>query len=94
MKYNPEDVWGHSSGSRFGLFGATVFWGKLRRKKEDGTVISNQVLQTTLDGLKAISRVDFCVLEMCIRDRRKKGMALPLRHQKESSMGLTITGCW
>ena len=48
---------------RFCLFGAAVFWGKLRRKKEDGTVISNQVLQTTLDGLKAISRVDLCVLD-------------------------------
>ena len=48
---------------RFCLFGAAVFWGKLRRKKEDGTVISNQVLQTTLDGLKAISGVDLCVLD-------------------------------
>ena len=38
-------------------------WGRLRRKKEDGIVISNQVLQTTLDGLKAISRVDLCVLD-------------------------------
>ena len=26
-------------------------------------MISNQVLQTTLDGLKAISRVDLCVLD-------------------------------
>lgn len=32
-------------------------------EKEDGIVISNQVLQTTLDGLKAISRVDLCVLD-------------------------------
>ena len=26
-------------------------------------MISNQILQTTLDGLKAISRVDLCVLD-------------------------------
>jgi carbohydrate diacid regulator len=31
--------------------------------KEDVRVISNQVLQTTLDGLKGISRVDLCVLD-------------------------------
>ena len=26
-------------------------------------MISNQILQTTVDGLKAISRVDFCVID-------------------------------
>ncbi len=31
--------------------------------KEAKEVISNQVLQTTLDGLKGISRVDLCVLD-------------------------------
>ena len=31
--------------------------------KEDVSVISNQVLQSTVDGLKAISRVDFCVMD-------------------------------
>ncbi len=36
---------------------------KAEKVKEDIHVISNQVLQTTLDGLKAISRVDLCVLD-------------------------------
>ena len=27
-------------------------------------MISNQILQTTLDGLKGISRTDFCVTDM------------------------------
>ena len=31
--------------------------------KEVFLVISNQILQTTIDGLKAISRVDLCVLD-------------------------------
>jgi carbohydrate diacid regulator len=31
--------------------------------KEDVQVISNQVLQTTLEGLKGISKVDLCVLD-------------------------------
>jgi carbohydrate diacid regulator len=35
----------------------------LEKEKEDVQVISNQVLQTTLDGLKSISRIDLCVLD-------------------------------
>src|SRR5699024_1195734 len=31
--------------------------------REDVSVISNQVLQSTVDGLKAISRVDLCVMD-------------------------------
>ena len=31
--------------------------------KGDTSVISNQVLQSTLDGLKAISRVDLCIMD-------------------------------
>ena len=36
---------------------------RAKTAKEDVRVISNQVLQTTLDGLKGISRVDLCVLD-------------------------------
>ena len=37
--------------------------GIYEKAKEDVQVISNQVLQTTLDGLKGISRVDLCILD-------------------------------
>lgn len=32
--------------------------------KEGDTMISNQILQSTLDGLKGISRTDFCITDM------------------------------
>ena len=32
--------------------------------KEGDKMISNQILQNTLDGLKGISRTDFCVTDM------------------------------
>ena len=32
--------------------------------KEGDKMISNQILQNTLDGLKEISRTDFCVTDM------------------------------
>ena len=32
-------------------------------KERKFNMISNQILQTTVDGLKAISRVDFCVID-------------------------------
>ena len=32
--------------------------------KEGESMISNQILQNTLDGLKGISRTDFCVTDM------------------------------
>src|SRR5699024_9456042 len=60
--YAQKFYWGKS------LFcpGVIVFKAELsgtREGKGGLFVISNQILQTTLDGLKAISRVDLCVLD-------------------------------
>ena len=32
-------------------------------KKEREKMISNQILQNTIDGLKAIGRIEFCVVD-------------------------------
>lgn len=34
------------------------------KAKEQGDMISNQILQNTIEGLKAIARVEFCVLDV------------------------------
>ena len=36
----------------------------MREVKETGFMISNQILQSTLDGLKAIARVELCVIDV------------------------------
>ncbi len=33
------------------------------KKKEERSMISNQILQNTIDGLKGIAKVDFCVID-------------------------------
>ena len=41
-----------------------VFCRRMREVKETGFMISNQILQSTLDGLKAIARVELCVIDV------------------------------
>lgn len=54
----------------FPLFFAVLLYNKIEyvRIKVSGrqkgiTMISNRILQTTVDGLKAISRVDLCIVD-------------------------------
>ena len=35
----------------------------LERKERSDTMISNQILQDTIDGIKAITRIDLCVMD-------------------------------
>ena len=42
-------------------------------------MISNQILQNTLDGLKGISRTDFCVTDM---DRKGSGKYIFRKHMR------------
>ena len=44
-------------------------------------MISNQILQNTIEGLKGISRVDFCVL-----DTEEKNWRLPLKADRTEVM--------
>lgn len=45
------------------LLGGTSKNKKLYELKEGFTMISNQILQSTIEGLKGISRIDFCVTD-------------------------------
>ena len=36
---------------------------ELGGRVEEKSMISNQILQSTIEGLKGISRIDFCVLD-------------------------------
>ena len=41
-----------------------VYDNRLREGRENCIMISNQILQNTIEGLKAITRIDLCVMDI------------------------------